>query len=229
MRKFARLPRVLFKGFDAPSSTVTLREPFVKPHRFFAASLLAVALAAPMQAAHAQFLGDYPNVNADLQGPGTRAPIDATWVTFTFPTVTNNTVGGSFWGYINFRLIAPWDGVEGSFSASSASSDFSFLYLQLYDDTGVAPGNCPGLGPTVPCYPLVQEVPFAGLGQQGVNFSFSNLAPGDYKIEFVGNGAGSNITANYHAVSSVPEPASMALALGGLGVIGWARRRRAAA
>jgi MYXO-CTERM domain-containing protein len=125
-------------------------------------------------------------------------------------------------------LNTPWDGVEGSFSASSASSDFSFLYLQLYNDAGVAPGNCPGLGPSVLCYPLVQEVPFPGPGHQSVNFSFTNLAPGDYKVEFVGNGAGSSITANYHAVSSVPEPASLALALGGLGVIGWARRRHAA-
>lgn len=58
-------------------------------------------------------------------------------------------------------------------------------------------------------------------------FSFSGLTSGtQYKLEIYGNEGAGTLSGTVQAITAVPEPATLALALSGAGVLGLARRRQ---
>lgn len=68
-------------------------------------------------------------------------------------------------------------------------------------------------------------VPFSALDTNPDDgFSFSGLAAGDYSLTFLGMGTGG--FGGYYTTAPIPEPATNAMILGGLALLGLARMRR---
>jgi len=106
---------------------------------------------------------------------------------------------GTFATPYNFTLTAPSTDVFGD----TNSSGISWFGVLLNS-------------PTVP-FSMLDTNPDDG-------FSFSGLSAGSYSLTFLGTGTGG--FGGYYTTAPIPEPATNAMILGGLALLGLARMRR---
>lgn len=160
----------------------------------------------------------------------------------TFSTDFSSGAQGSFTSYVaNGATVAALN--AGPFSLSglvldqaSDAPEFGFSLAGLSDLTIsfdfiganlLAGGGAPRLLFSGAPSPITLFTTPIGFG--GFSATFANLAAGSYTLGFaVGNFDKLGIDNLSVQVTAVPEPATMALMAAGLGVVGWAAKRRRA-
>lgn len=181
----------------------------------------ALALGLGGQARADEFLGDLPGVGGLPQLLLTATPVE-----FVFTRVAADPTN-SFFGFVHFTLSELFNGVQGTFTVQGPGT-INALWLQEFREPFE---TCPN--GAFPCHPLVDLPNSGAIDTTPAQFLFQPIGPGadpnnfdTFKIEFFGQApVGSTITAQFSAIP-VPEPSALVLALGGLGVLGLAMRRR---
>ena len=119
---------------------------------------------------------------------------------------------GAFFDSFNFTI-----GTPGTLSASAVSINLANL-LNITGLNGTLWDNHHPNGLNI----------FGTFSGNNITASFSNLAAGNYHIDFTGNATGA-LGGSYLAavsVAAVPEPETFAMLLAGLGLMGTVARRR---
>ena len=128
--------------------------------------------------------------------------------------------GGSFTALLDTVTVTSLSNITGflTFGSGSGTVDLGFMTFNftLSNPTG---NVTVGLG-SAGTYTATPT---------GYNFTFSNVAAGDYALSVKGlNDTATAVSATY-SVTAVPEPETYAMMLAGLGAIGFMSRRRKAA
>lgn len=124
----------------------------------------------------------------------------------------NSPLAGSFTDTATFTLTSLSVLNGGVISALNGNQDVDFLSISISGPSGTFAFTQLSPDPVE-----VWSTPTAGFV----------LAPGGYTLTLTGvNSAGGGSYAGTLAVTPVPEPTSLALLLGGLGVVGFVSRRR---
>ena len=133
----------------------------------------------------------------------------------------------------NYGLNPTAAGIGGAAVNGAATSNFKFSVDALSDLTGSwSLYTTKGVMTEIALFgPGSFSSVLTGNSANTGSFSFSNLVAGAYTISFTFSSAGKGLAGFYgtmSTVAAVPEPETYALVLAGLGVVGFAARRRKA-
>lgn len=168
------------------------------------AFLSAMTLASAALFSQAAIAGPITNVNADVALVDNQATIEH--------VLTGGNAGFKFMDRYNFTLTQMGDLSATLSKGSGANKSLNLNGFTLFNANGDALGT-------------------AGAGNWALDFS--QLAVGSYYLQITGelltNAAGkyaANLVLMPAPIADVPEPASVALMLAGLGLVGLSARRR---